>query len=266
MLPRLRPGERLLRPIFPNAGTEAAYRAQLRKLIKSMHDASLKQIKLAYRENPPALAQDTAAEALAQVVTNLRSIWHGLFDEAARKLAEYFGQEMVERSDSQLRSILRDAGISVKFQMTPAMKDVLGATVAANVGLIRSIPTQYLDKVEQAVMRSVQKGRDLKRLTQEIEDIYPVTRKRAELIAIDQNNKATTFLSRARRLELGIGEAVWMHSHAGKEPRPAHVAMDGKRFSLEEGMWDSYEQAWVQPGELINCRCSSRPIIKGLGG
>jgi len=62
-------------------------------------------------------------------------------------------------------------------------------------------------------------------------------------------------------LELGITEAVWMHSHAGKVPRPTHVAMNGTRFKVAEGMWDSAEGKFIQPGELINCRCTSRSVL-----
>src|SRR6201999_310961 len=143
--------------------------------------------------------------------------------------------------DASLRSILDRGGFSVKFKMTREMRDVLQATVHANVSLIKTIPQEHLSKVEGLVMRSVQTGRDLKSLTDGIEKIGAVTRNRAALIARDQNNKATSALTRVRQIELGIGEAIWMHSHAGKEPRPTHIAMNGKRYNIEEGMWDEAE-------------------------
>jgi uncharacterized protein with gpF-like domain len=54
-----------------------------------------------------------------------------------------------------------------------------------------------------------------------------------------------------------------MHSHAGKHPRPTHQRMDGKRFKIADGMYDQAEGRKVHPGELPNCRCSSRPVLKG---
>jgi uncharacterized protein with gpF-like domain len=55
-----------------------------------------------------------------------------------------------------------------------------------------------------------------------------------------------------------------MHSNAGKEPRPTHVAMNGKPYDLAKGMWDSDEKEWVHPGQLINCRCTMKPVIEGF--
>ena len=80
-----------------------------------------------------------------------------------------------------------------------------------------------------------------------------------ELIARDQSNKANAVVSRARQLELGITDAIWMHSHAGKNPRKDHVAANGKRYKIAEGCLISGE--YIQPGEEINCRCTSRPIL-----
>ena len=55
-----------------------------------------------------------------------------------------------------------------------------------------------------------------------------------------------------------------MHSHAGKKPRPSHVRMNGKTYDVKQGMWDSAEGRYVFPGELINCRCTSRSVIPGF--
>jgi uncharacterized protein with gpF-like domain len=53
---------------------------------------------------------------------------------------------------------------------------------------------------------------------------------------------------------LGITEGIWLHSHAGRTPRPTHVAMNGKRYLISKGMWDSAVKKFIWPGEEINCR------------
>ena len=70
-------------------------------------------------------------------------------------------------------------------------------------------------------------------------------------------------MTRARQVEVGITEAIWMHSHAGKEPRPTHVANDGKRYKVAEGWFDPDPRVrrHIVPGELINCRCTTRSIV-----
>jgi uncharacterized protein with gpF-like domain len=64
--------------------------------------------------------------------------------------------------------------------------------------------------------------------------------------------------------QLGITEAIWVHSGAGKHPRPTHVAMNGKKYDVNKGMWDPAVKRWIFPGEEINCRCVSRSIIPGF--
>jgi len=91
-----------------------------------------------------------------------------------------------------------------------------------------------------------------------------VTRRRAEFIASDQNSKATSNLRRVREIELGLDEAIWIHSHAGKVPRPTHVANDGKKFSLKDGWLDPAINKRIWPGTEPRCRCSWRPLIKGF--
>jgi uncharacterized protein with gpF-like domain len=154
--------------------------------------------------------------------------------------------------------------------MTRSFRDVFEATVAENVALIKSIPRRYLPQVEGDVMRSIAAGRDLAALSKTLQRNYASTKNRAALISLDQNNKATAAVTRTRRIDLGLYDAVWMHSHAGKEPRPTHVAMDNRKFDIRKGMYDPDANGkgkgeWVQPGYLISCRCVSRPIVKGFG-
>jgi SPP1 gp7 family putative phage head morphogenesis protein len=216
-------------------------------------------------DHNPRLAQDAIPAAeLQKAIRKLTRRWRRNFNEAAPALAKWFATAAWKRSDKVLQKILKDAGISVKFKLSDAQRNILHATVNQNVALIKSIPTQYLTQVEGLVMRSVQTGRNLSTLTAQLEKNFGVTHKRAAFIARDQNNKATSALTRARQIELGINKAIWMHSHAGKVPRPTHVAMDGKKYDVKKGMYDKAEKAWVHPGELINCRCFSRSIVKGF--
>ncbi|MBZ9698725.1 MULTISPECIES: hypothetical protein [unclassified Mesorhizobium] len=155
--------------------------------------------------------------------------WTKRFDVASLQLGDYFALSVEKRSSQALRKILRDGGISVEFKMTAAMRDVVDATVHANVSLIKSVPSQCFDQVEGALMRSVQTGRDLAGLVAELERYSGITKRRAAFIAVDQNNKATAAFNTARQLELGIDEAEWHHSGGGKEPRPTHVAAGRKK-------------------------------------
>jgi SPP1 gp7 family putative phage head morphogenesis protein len=259
--------KKTLKATRPNLGIEAAYRRELLALIDEMHKSVGYWIKAKFKANEPRIAeaQDaTPADALRVAVSRLAKRWQSRFDDAAGKLADYFARAVEERSTASLKKILKDSGFSVKFQMTPVMNDIFDATVNQNVALIKSIGSQYLGDVEGMVQRSIQSGRDIKGLTNELEQRYGITRRRAELIARDQNNKAQSAFTRARRIECGITQAVWMHSHGGETPRPSHVALNGKLFDVAKGAWDVTEQKWIQPGELVNCKCVSRPVVAGF--
>lgn len=275
------------RAVHANRGIEAKYRKQLQKMIADMHGSLEYWITAAYRKNPPVLAavveqaqdaniktQRTRAISerrdqwqakygpsakMKKIIDELAARWIARFDEWAPKIAEAYLQDMFNATDRAMKAAMKDAGWTVEFKMTPAMRDAFSASLDANVGLIRSIPGQYLQQVEGVVMRSYATGRDLATMVADLKQLYPAASHRAELIARDQSNKANAVVNRARQMELGITEAIWMHSHAGKNPREDHVAANGKRYNIADGCKISGE--YVQPGHEINCRCTSRPIL-----
>lgn len=323
--PKLKPGEKLLRPVRPNAGLAAEYRRRLDVLIQEMTDSVSYWVLAAYRKEKPKLAMDDAgraprepqeplivtkyiggtrpwiaviggdalrtskgatikfmtqenalltarryvgkilpADEINAAMTELSGYWQSRFDESSKRLAQYFSRSSYRRTDDQFRQILKDGGWTIKFEPTPAQLDILRASVHENVGLIKSIPSQYLKNVEGLVMRSVQAGGDMGQLAKDLQKQHGVTKRRAALISRDQNSKATSVFQEARRKELGLTEAVWLHSHGGKKPRPTHVAMDGKRYKIADGMYDSAIGKNTWPGREINCRCVSRAIIPAL--
>ena len=258
---------RTLRPVRSNAGIAAAYKRRLLALLDEMSASYEHWLRAQYRAKPPAMAMDaSAARELDRELRRLGTRWQRRIDEAAPRLAAWFARAASTRSEAALRKILRDAGISVKFTITKGMRDVLDATVADNVSLIKSIPSQYATEVQGLVMRSVTAGRDLEQLTRDLRARYDVTERRAVLIARTQNNMATAAMTRVRHVDLGIEEALWLHSHAGREPRPTHLANDRKKYKIAEGWFDPDPKVrrHIWPGELINCRCVPKPIVKGF--
>lgn len=252
-----------LRPVVPNAGIESEYRKKLKRLIGEMQRSVVFWLTSKYKENSPLIAQDDLpANALQQEMAALASRWQAKFDEAANKLAAWFAQKNKSYSDGSLNTILKDGGFAVKFKMTEPMQDAYQSIIHENVGLIKSIASDHLQEVQGLVMRSVQQGRNLGDLTAELTKRYGITKRRAALIARDQNNKATATLTRVRHKQLGITQAVWKHSHAGKHPRPSHLKADGDVYDIDKGMY--LDGKWTWPGVEINCRCVSRPLLPGL--
>ena len=236
-------------------------------MIAQMDADIMREVMAAYRENPPEMAADASPAAdLQSVIAGLGRKWLGRFAKLAPELAKYFAQSVGERTDYQLQSILKRGGFTVDFRITRQVNDILQAVTHENVALIKSIASQHLTQVEGMVMRSVTAGRDLETLNRELRETFGVSKRRAALIARDQNNKATAVITRARQEELGIQTAQWRHSHAGKTPRPSHLkaGREGVIYDVKKGWFDPDEQEWIWPGTLINCRCFSKPIIPGF--
>lgn len=252
----------IARAVHANAGTAARYRRALLSAIAKMIADVEAKITEQRKADPPVLARDASpADQMQERIRTLSDRWEKYFEDIAPSLAESFVRQSFAATGNGMKQALKAAGWSVEFQMTPAMRDAFDASLAENVGLIRSIPAEYLRQVEGIVMRSYSAGRDLKTLVREVKALYPKAKNRAALIARDQSNKANAVVQRARQQELGITEAIWMHSHAGKEPRPTHVAMNGKRFKVAKGMYDSAVKKFIFPGEEINCRCTGRSVL-----
>ena len=256
--------------VHANVGVQMAYQRKLQRLIAQMAASVQWWLKATYRAHPPLhtdhMAQDapSAMLALRATLDRLTRHWQGRFDELAPEIARIFATTSTATAQRAMMDAFKRAGFTVSFKPTARAMEGLRAVIGENVSLIRSIPEQYLKDVEGQVWRSVAAGGDLQALTNGLTSKYGIAQRRAETIARDQNNKATAVVENIRRQELGIKQAIWQHSGAGKEPRPEHVkaGRDKLVFDLDKGAY--LEGKWVLPGQEINCRCTSRSIIPGI--
>lgn len=255
-----------LKPIRPNAGIAAAYRSRLETEIAKMHASLVKWLMAEYRKTETMAQDEAPIDALKAAMRRLSRKWQKNFDELAPKLADHFAKAASDRVDHRLKAMLREAGFTVKFAMSPEQREAYQAVVAENVSLIKSVAQKHLSDVEGAVMRSVSAGRDLGSLAKALQENYGVTRRRAGLIARTQNNMATAVLTRVRQQQAGITKARWLHSAGGKTPRPSHIkaGRDKTVYDVSKGWYDPDANEWIYPGQLINCRCVSIPVIDAL--
>lgn len=261
-------GPATLSAVRPAAPTRVAYQRRVDALVDEMSASLLYWLSAQYEHDTPAtvvLAEDASASSLLQAAFDkLRTRWLRKFDLLAPKIADWFAATSRARVDGTMQRDLAKANFTVKFKMTEAMRDAYNGVIDENVGLITSIAEQHLTGVQTDLMQSVQNGRDLGYLTDQLVKRTGITKRRAAFIARDQNNKATAVMVRTRALELGITKAVWLHSAGGKTPRPQHVAFSGKTFDLAKGHDFDNGEGIVWPGTAINCRCVAKPVVPGF--
>lgn len=272
--PKIPAGFRAGAPIHPNLGLQREYRRKLLELVDEMYASVTWWIGAEYRRQLPRIMEydgkgmdaSPAADLMKALRRRLRQ-WQRRFDEKSDMLAQWFAREAAKSASTAVAASVAGvtghtvAGIAVEFQMTRAMNNAIASIVFENTSLIRSLPQKAFLEIEGLVMRGARTGYDAGRLTDELQKRFGVTRRRAEFISRDQMNKATEALSRVRMQELGIAEAVWIHSGTPKQPRPTHLKFNGQVFQLDQGLYDADAHRYVQPGELPNCYCTKRPLI-----
>lgn len=251
-----------LPPIHPNLGIERWYKRELMKIINEIQAEVKADIMANYKAQSSTVAMDGFSDWLGHSIDYLMGKWTNKLNNLSETVAELFVTKSVHNYDKQLKKHLRKAGFTVRLQMSPYTEEMLKAAMGENVGLIKSIGTQYLSKVEQSVWASVKGGFDLSTLAKELSHSYNITENRAALIARDQGAKANAVIEMARRKELGITKAVWLHSGGGREPRQSHVKANGKEFEVDKGLY--LDGRFTMPAELVNCRCVSRSVIDGI--
>ncbi|MGO2507286.1 MAG: phage head morphogenesis protein [Psychrobacter alimentarius] len=177
----------------------------------------------------------------------------------AETLAKTVVSKQREVSDGQLSDmIFKRTGIDFSGLMQDSvLQEAVDEAVAANVALITSIPQQYLDRVEQAVMASLQAGTLNDTLADELAKIKGVTDNRAKLIARDQLGKINSRLSQIRQQSLGITHYFWSTSQ-DERVRKRHARWDGDRIAWDTPTIDGH------PGQAIRCRCTAIPDLDFL--
>lgn len=249
---------KLLSPIYANAGVEAWYTRQLQLLVTEMSRQMLNDVVAGWEHDKPDLV--TADDwILTRVFQLWAQRWTERMNSAAVEIARQFATRSFTATQTSMQSALRDAGFTVRFTPTPRSVRAYQLEIDQQVGLIKSIPQQYLTDVQSTVYQSVMEGGNLQRVVDDVRAKYGIAHRRAAFIARDQNNKAKAIIERERRRELGITRAKWRHSGAGKHPRPEHVAFSGKFYDIEQGAY--LEGHWTWPGMDPNCRCTDMAVI-----
>jgi SPP1 gp7 family putative phage head morphogenesis protein len=213
-------------------------------------------------------ATDISPSAQARILTNkLKRDFESLFAGMALGEASEMVDQVNAASTAAVGSSLTELSGGLKLKtdvVTGPMKEFMTGTIAENVSLIKSIPSQYFRKIQGAVLRSITTGNGLADLEPFLEEQTGVESRRAKNIAIDQTHKAYAGLNKGRMQNAGIQEYEWVHSGGGLHPRPYHLdVLDGQHFRIDTPpIIDQDTGERGIPGQLINCRCTMVPVIR----
>lgn len=259
-------------------GLEKKYQRQLNKLGKALI-ASVRVEVLAYlKANQSSFvadgiiiassARDGIGDQLGVIFRRLNAAFSGT---AAFGFAQNTASQMVERvgksnKDRFDRSVNRATGINLGSVVeAEGLEDFVALSVNKNVGLIKSLPEQYLGQVETIVNNGVVSGARYSTIQKEIISKTGANSKLANRIKTIARNEIQTINSQItlRRSEaLGIKKGIFRTSE-DERVRPCHAELNGVEYVIAKGAWSKTCGKFIQPGITdINCRCSYSPIIE----
>lgn len=258
-------------PLKPIHSVEQLYRVTLQKAIARMRKDYEREIKKQLKPAIKTAAMDAAnlGAQLGFMFGGLEDKWGKFFGKLASNLAGSVVNRINQTSKRNLDASLKDlsGGLTIKTPKMPeAMLSELQAATRVNVGLIKSIQSQYHEKVFQAVMNNIGDAETIKgaaeKLVSKTYFIGETVSERAALIARDQTSKLTTATNAARMKSAGVTRFRWRHSGGSYDPRKLHLSYDGQEFDLNDPpIIDERTGERGLPGSTYNCRCYMVPVV-----
>ena len=251
-----------------NAGVATKYVVSVTSLTAQMTAQVKREILRLFKTDAAAahFGQDATIASQSRILmSSLSDRFNALFAKKAKPLAESMVKDADKTGTTALHSSLQQlsGGMSLKTSIVDSsLQNIYKASVAENVSLIKSIASEYLQKVEGAVMRSITTGNGLQDLIPALEQFEGQTHRRATNIALDQTRKVYNSINRGRMEALGVKKFMWHHSGGGAHPRKDHQEMDGEIYSFDAlPVIDRRTGERGIPGQAPNCRCTMSPVF-----
>lgn len=258
-------------PLRVSVGIEARYVAALNKAI----DVMVRETKKAIAEIDDVAedgAMDASTASQARIVMNaLSRKFNKMFAQLATPVAQKMVSEADKNSAATLKASVTEMTGSYALKtdiLTTELNDIITASVAVNVDLIKRVPQKYLDQVKGDVLRSIQSGRGTADLVPALEKQGVTVKNWAHNVALDQTRKAYNAINAGRMEALGLDDYEWIHSGGSNHPRSYHKnVLNGTMCKLSDPpviqkAEGSQREVRGKPGDLPFCRCIMRPVIK----
>lgn len=285
------------KPLNFNVGLQRWYVRELLKLVDDLTNDVLRELKPIYKENQEQIKFTTDASISSQMrikINSLRDLFEKKFKDRGRKFAEKMVRKTNRFANStfwQMMNTMFKKEEEVKkaggFLMSgsvvsPEKEEVIKALIYENVSLITNIQTHYFEQITGAVMRSIENGKGVSHIEEELLKYKGMTKRRARNVALDQTRKAYNSINLRNMQDAGIKKAKWQHSGGSQKPRTYHQTrwdgvsgikdghpngLDGFIFSLDrppviQEKKGKQDEVRGFPGELPNCHCRMAAVIE----
>lgn len=274
-------------PLRPAAVTANAFHGEIAKLVESMISTTRSEIsalfgadtfdapdlhtRIAIEEGalaPLAPTMDASIASQARILMNkLQARFTVMFNRAATDATRRMVERSLRNSATTLKTSLKEMAGNVTLKtdiLTSELSDVVTASIAEAVGLIKRVPEKYLGQVQGDVMRSITSGTSLEA---SLDKQGVMIRNWSKNTAMDQTRKVYNSINRDRMQAVGVKKFEWLHSGGSNQPREYHKAqwpqgLNGGIFSFDDlPVIDKRTGERGIPGQAPNCHCVMIPVF-----
>lgn len=202
------------KPVLPSKDAERYYLGELRSLVRLMAseliaslEPELKRLRSDYIADSRATLDGSWTDQILKAIRSVSQRFTSPLFEAqvARVAARTISRAEADNAEDFRDSINKAVGVDFKLITQPeGMQNYLEASTAENVNLIKSIPSEYFQKVETIVLGGMKDGLAPTAIASQIQEQTGVSARRAKLIARDQVSKLNSDLTRQRQTAAGL--------------------------------------------------------------
>lgn len=233
---------------------ERQYRKELVALVRQMAKCTKDE-----QDNINLFIQENRMDAISDKISNLtdnikQNYYLKITREFLQRKIDQIFETVSNFNSKEFSQIIKQSiGIDI-FQSEPDLYELMQLWAKENVNLIKSVESNYFDRLENIISSAVREGTLTKNVVIQIQALTGVSERRAQLIAVDQIGKLNGQLTMYRQVKAGINEYIWRTS-GDNRVRPSHRLRDRKRFKWNNPPPDGH------PGMPIRCRCTAIPVI-----
>lgn len=242
--------------------TQIQYNRKLQQIVKLVRDDVDAEIVPVIKQQAPEYVADAWTDIIAAALRRLLARWTSPF---AQKQAEQIAAQFVRTAADDNMRRQKSFGIDL-YGGNDQLQDYLQAAAFQNAQLIKSIPAQYLEQVQNIVVGNMRQGMRPSYIEQQLAKQFGVTTRRAKLIARDQTSKIQGEMNRIRQVNSGLEYFQWVTSH-DERVRHSHTVAGDKVTAYGKGVYKWSDLPIVDgvptfPGQPINCRCIAKPVTE----
>lgn len=240
--------------------TQISYNRKLQQIVKLVRadvDAELVPV---IKQQAPEYVADGWPDVIAAVLRRILARWTSPFaQKQANDIASSFVRSAAEDNARRQKSF----GIDL-YGGNQQLQDYLEAAAFQNANLIKSIPAQYLEQVQNIVVGNMRQGMRPSYIEGELVKQFGITSRRAKLIARDQSSKIQGEMNRIRQTNSGLVYFQWVTAH-DERVRHSHTVAGDKMTPYGKGIyrWDDLpvvDGVPTFPGQPINCFPGTSPL------